>query len=62
MKHKPRAVDLAFSDESLRSLLGLILHRLWLFKGALPAYQAASLIERSQPLYVEREGFTQYYR
>lgn len=52
----------ATSDSSLQSLLGIILRRLWLYSGSLPAYQAASLIEQGQPLAVDREGFTHYYR
>jgi hypothetical protein len=54
----------ALSDERLKSILGLMLHRLWLYSKAeaVPAYQVEWRIRNSQPFVVEREGFTQYYR
>jgi hypothetical protein len=56
------AITIVASDARLRSVLGLMLRRLFLYSGNLPAYQAASLIQQGRPLYTEREGFTQYYR
>ena len=52
------------SDNHLRSILGLMLRRLWLYSNAAPiaAYQLDSDIAFARPLYTEREGFTQYYR
>ena len=50
------------SDGALRSALGVMLWRCWLFSGALPGYQAISLMQQGKPLAVDREGFTHYYR
>ena len=61
-KKKAQVITVAVSDDRLKSVLGLMLRRLFLYSGNLPAYQAASLIEQGRPLYTEREGFTQYYR
>ena len=54
----------ALSDEHLRSILGIMLRRLWLYSKAdpVPAYQVESNIRYCRPFVVEREGFTQYYR
>lgn len=61
-KARAAGVIVAGSDSRVKSALGVMLWRLWLYSGSLPAYQAASLIEQMRPLAVEREGWTQYYR
>ena len=61
-KERAVGVVVAASDGALRSALGVMLWRLWLYSGALPGYQAANLIARGQPLAVEREGYQHYYR
>ena len=61
-RERTGGVVVAASDGALRSALGVMLWRLWLYSGALPGYQATSLIEQMKPLVIEREGYQHYYR
>ena len=63
-KRKAAPVVVSISDDRLRSILGLMLRRLWLYSHVevRPAYQVDSMIAFGKPLSAEREGFTQYYR
>lgn len=61
-RERAAGVIVAASDGALRSALGVMLWRLWLYSGQLPQYQAASLIEQGRALAFDREGNQYYYR
>jgi hypothetical protein len=58
------AINIVASDDRLRSILGLMLRRIWLYSKAeaIPAYQLDSKIAFGKALCAEREGNTHYYR
>lgn len=61
-KARVAGMTIVASDGVLKSALGVMLWRLWLYSGQLPQYQAVSLIERGQALAYDRDGSTYYYR